>query len=73
MEDTLYKEAKQLNIPIDQHESDLYLKSTSESAELIRKYRGNYKLITLFTSQIDNERWYDIPFAYDPFWESKVR
>jgi hypothetical protein len=72
MESTLYKEAKRLNIPLDHHESDLYLKVTPESTELVRKY-DIYKTAKRFISQIEKEFWYDIPFAYDPFWESKAR
>ena len=72
MEDTLYGEAKRLNIPMDNHESDLYLKVTHESQELIRKYDKNLTA-TIFKNQIDNTFWFDIPFAYLPFWENKPR
>jgi len=48
------------------------LKVTPESKELIKnyKYRPN---VTTFISQIDKALWYDIPFAYQPFWDKKVR
>jgi hypothetical protein len=72
MENTLYKEAKRLNIPLDHHESDLYLKLTPESLNLIKMF-DKYKTARRFTSQLDKTQWFDIPFAYDPFWGSKAR
>lgn len=32
----------------------------------IYEFRG---IVETFISQIDKTLWYDIPFAYDPFWE----
>jgi hypothetical protein len=29
--------------------------------------------VTRFTSNIDGEQWFDIPFAFDPYWEAKQR
>jgi hypothetical protein len=70
--DTIYSEAKRLGIPIDSHESDLYLKVTPESIELVKKYDIS-QINKQFTSQIDKTQWFDIPFAFDPFWENKSR
>lgn len=70
MKATIYKEAKRLGIPTDSHESDLYLKVTTESIELVHKY-NKQESATKFISQIDKAQWYDIPFAYDPFWEKR--
>lgn len=59
---------------IDNHESDLYLKDTKETRELIAEIKESYAcaeyLIDRFHSDIDNCYWFDIPFAYFPFWES---
>lgn len=69
---SIYTDAKELNIPIDHHESDLYIKQTNDSEKLFCKYRNKYKF-GLFISQIDHQLWYDIPFAYEPFWGNKPR
>ena len=54
-------------IPIDHHYSDLYVLATPEARAII-KASGWYG-VTSFISQIDGRRWYDVPFAYAPFWE----
>lgn len=59
---------------IDHHESDLYVKATSEASKIIEPYclsNPIYKY-TLFTSPIDNQQWWEIPFAYEPFWEGRT-
>lgn len=68
----IYTEAKKLGIPMDSHESDLYLKVTPESTELVKKYDKN-GIANRFTSQIDFTAWYDLPFMFTPFWENKQR
>lgn len=48
---------------IDHHESDLYLKVTPVSRELVAQY--DYKnLVTMFISNIDRVPWYEIPCAW---------
>ena len=48
---------------IDHHQSDLYLKKTPISDKLIANYRWKNS-VTTFRDNIDNELWYEIPFAY---------
>lgn len=59
---------------IDHHnfESDLYIKKTPESTKLIAEYEFK-SCVTTFRSDIDGCIWYDIPFAYAPYWEEVVR
>lgn len=64
---SIYEEAKRRNIPMSQHESDLYLKVTSDSTRLINDYEFKCNVTTFYNTN-DGSRWYDIPFAYDPFW-----
>ena len=48
---------------IDHYESDLYIKVTAASRELIAEY--DYKnLVTVFIDNIDRVPWYEIPFAW---------
>lgn len=49
---------------VDVKDSDLYIKVSDKSKELINKLQfKNNGLLTIFRSPIDNEMWYDIPFA----------
>ena len=66
---SLYSELKEAGIQVDNHESDLYVKVSPESTTIIKKYK--FRMITTFKSQIDNTLWYDIPFAYTPWWEKR--
>lgn len=68
MAKSFYKTLKDLGVPLDHHESDLYVMDTPVSRIVIRQFGRES---TAFTSQIDGKRWFDIPFAYEPFWDKK--
>ena len=63
---SIYTELKAAGIKLDSHESDLYAEVTPESASIVEASNVRY---TMFTSE--GNVWYDIPFAYDPFWEGR--
>lgn len=69
----IYEEAVRLMNPCDiDHDSlgsDLYLRINSISRRLIElyDYREN---VTKFLDQKNGDWWFDIPFAYTPYWES---
>lgn len=62
----LYQELKRV-APISHWQSDLYCKVTPQSQRLIKRYRYE-SMVTVFESS-DHTLWYDIPFAYTPYWE----
>lgn len=70
---SIYQRLKSAGVPLDNHESDLYAKVTSASRPIVeeRMRSGDHSRVTVFVSQIDGALWYDIPFAFDPFWERK--
>ena len=70
MESSIYEEMKAVGIEIGHHESDLYAKVTPESERIVAGYRFR-RQVNRFISNIDNELWFDIPFAFNPFWENK--
>ena len=49
---------------IETHGGDLYIKVSDKSKELINKMKDKDSgLLEIFTSEIDGQQWYDIPFA----------
>lgn len=70
---SFYTEAKELGVPMDSHESDLYLKLTQEVVDLLVRYKEEKAKSMLFVSEIDKEMWIEIPFAYDPWWENRAK
>lgn len=67
---SIYKQIV-LTIPaseIDHHESDLYVKRTQASQAIVQ--HCNRSGIGCFRHQ--GAAWWDIPFAYEPFWEKGV-
>jgi hypothetical protein len=68
--DTIYEVLRAEGIPIDHHSSDLYVKVTEQSRQIVNAYyhRGDIKSMATFKSDIDGSMWFDIPFAYDPWW-----
>lgn len=77
---TLYQQFVEVMNPkdIDHYYSDLYVKVTEDSTRIINEYFTEHpefrkdSLVSTFISNIPPRvRWYDIAFAYDPFWEGK--
>lgn len=65
---TFYEAVK--HIDHDNHESDLYLLVTPESAELCKEYD---KQGSVFISNVDKRAYFDIPFAYEPWWAARQK
>jgi hypothetical protein len=67
---TLFDRILMDKIPYDNHCSDLYIPVNEKTKKLMENYEFKENVHT-FTSNIDGGSWYDIPFAYAPYWEKK--
>jgi len=67
-----YEAVKAKGVEIDHHESDLYIPVNDTTRALVKEYdcTGN---VTTFVSNVDGKLWYDIPFAYQPFWDDVMQ
>lgn len=72
-EPSLYQELKNLDVEMDNHESDLYVEKTSEVMDILSKpeYKLEKKNASVFKDQITGKPMLEIPFAYDPFFGKK--
>jgi hypothetical protein len=66
---TIYAAMLAAGVPIDHHASDLYVKDTPITRGVLQEYPDQCR--STFRSQIDDERWIDLPFAFDSFWEAR--
>jgi hypothetical protein len=64
---TIYEQLKSAGVPLDNHYSDLYAQVTPESTAILREYEY-WGQVTTFVHQVAGQGWYDIPFAFDPYW-----
>ena len=64
----IYKAVIAAGIPHDSHESDLYIPVNANTRAILETHphRSN---VTVFRSQIDGQLWFDVPFAFSPWWE----
>jgi hypothetical protein len=69
----IYEILKENNIELGSHESDLYVKKSHKSVELLEKYgfkTDNTSVrCSTFISQIDKSIWFDLPFQFMPFYK----
>ncbi len=65
---TLYEDLKAAGCQLDSHESDLYIRATDTAKRILRAHN---RQASLFRSELDGKLWFDVPFAYDPFWENR--
>lgn len=70
---TLYEELKAAGVEIDHHESDLYFECTAESTQILDRHRSRTARASAFTSKTTQRLWYEVPFAYDPYWEKRCQ
>ena len=71
MQATIYEAMQEIGAEMDNHESDLYVKKTPETEAIVSTWDYT-PIVTIFKSQVDGQIWFDIPFAYKPFWDSKI-
>ena len=55
-------------IQIDHHASDLYVPVNPKTTAILLECKAT---ASTFTCGITGELWYDIPFAYTPWWEER--
>jgi hypothetical protein len=65
---SIYRALKKAGVKLDHHESDLYAEKTEISEKIIANYYYKCNVET-FTNTTDGKIWYDIPFAYGPWWK----
>ena len=66
--DSVYVQISKIGVEIDHHESDLYVRDTYEVRRILENTETNY---SVFRDE-NNEPWLDVPFAYEPFWASRI-
>lgn len=75
--DHFYAECVARGIPCHNHESDLYIPVTEETRALVKHYTnpppGHHALARpeTFQNQVEGGLWYDVPFAFTPWWEKR--
>ncbi|MEE9366700.1 MAG: hypothetical protein V3W44_08445 [Dehalococcoidales bacterium] len=68
----ILEQMEKVGTEISSHCSDLYVPVTEETTKIVAEYKfkGN---VTRFRSQVDGKPWFDIPFAYTPYWENRLK
>jgi len=64
----VYNRMKEAGVEIGSHSSDLHVPVTETSTAILEHYEF-HENVTKFRSLVDGKMWYDIPFAYQPFWD----
>lgn len=66
----IYDELVAAGVQVDNHYSDLYVPVNAITRPIVERYQFR-KQVSIFTNSGDGAPWYDIPFAYKPFWEAR--
>ena len=72
MANGIYEAIKAAGVETDHHEADLYAPVNEITEKLVAEYEFK-RNVTRFRCAIDGKMWFDIPFAYTPFWEAAAR
>jgi hypothetical protein len=68
MEKTLYQECVECGILMRNHASDLYIPANEDTIHLLKKHN---KRATTFINQVEGGLWFDVAFAFDPWWVAR--
>ena len=69
----LYEKCVEAGVPVEGRFGDMYIPVNPTTAELVKVHlKDGGTKPEIFTSQIDGKLWYDVPFAFKPFWEAKA-
>ena len=68
---TIYSRLVRAGATLGHHESDLYVRVNAATLDLLATARREGHAVIYFTDTQTGERWADIPFAYDPWWERR--
>lgn len=71
---TLYDELVAAEIPVANHESDLYFQASPKALDILDEYPAEKEIASCFTNKAAphiGEQWVSVPFAYIPWWEAK--
>ena len=66
----IYTAMIQCDILVDNHESDLYVPINEITTNIVNCYKFKCN-VTRFTNQVTKTLYYDIPFAFNPYWERR--
>lgn len=69
-EPQLYDKMLNAGVEIANHCSDLYVPVNEITRSIVNDYQFKAN-VTQFTSNIDGKQWFDIPFAFLPWWEAR--
>lgn len=69
---TLFQQVQEMGIEYSNHLSDLYIPVNEQTEKLVSNYEFKQS-VKIFTNNIDKKSWYDIPFAYAPYWENRKK
>lgn len=69
----IYEEMKKVcdENEISNHESDLYVPVTISTTNIVNQYEFK-RAVSTFKCNITGRLYYDIPFAYTPYWNKKL-
>ena len=68
---TLYGDLLAAGVPMDSHESDLYFADTADSRAILKRFPDCLSRSRNFENLNDHSIWFDVPFAYLPWWERR--
>lgn len=57
--------------PFSNHESDLYIPANDKTRAMLKEFPHLTK--TTFQNQVEGGTWFDIPFAFIPWWEKRQK
>ena len=67
----IYDDLVAAGVEIDNHESDLYCRDCPEAEAVLRRWPNQSR--SRFHSRKGGGWWFDLPFAYLPWWQDRVK
>lgn len=67
---TLFDLVLSTHTPFHSHASDLYIPATNQTRAMLKEFPQCDANKITFTNQVEGGLWFDIPFAFVPWWDA---
>jgi hypothetical protein len=68
---SLYTTLIEAGVECGNWQSDLYFPANETTQKILADFPKEKAIAKTFKSEIDGQRNYEVPFAFDPYWEKK--
>ena len=73
MDKSLYQTLLDAGVKVENRYSDLMFPMNEQTTAILSNFPEEKKISTTFLDNVSHTTWYEVPFAYTPYWEKRMQ